>query len=309
MSVLTVVLALFTALSNASASVLQRKAAADQTDGGGRGIRQAVRWLALVLRRPHWLAGAGLLALSTVLQASALAVGSLSVVQPLLASELLFTLMVGSMVFHRRPDRRTWGAFAALAGGLALFLGAAAPSAGRSTAVPGRWAVAGGAALCAVLLFGAAALLVRGAPRALLLGLASAVSFAVTAALMKEVVGELGQGVDVVLTHWPFYAGIVAGTVGFLLLQSAFRAGSLTASQPALTLGDAVTSVALGWVLFEERIALGIRVLPEAVGVALIGLGSIGLASTLATGGAWDAAPVRHDGPGSDTGEPAPGRP
>ncbi|MGW1162531.1 DMT family transporter [Streptomyces sp. NPDC002513] len=303
MSVLTVVLALLTALSNASASVLQRRAAADQA-GGGRGIRQAVRWLVRVLRRPHWLAGAGLLALSTVLQASALAVGSLSVVQPLLASELLFTLMVGSVVFHRRPNRRTWLAFAALAAGLALFLGAAAPSAGRTTAVAGRWAATGAAVLCAVVVFMVAALLVTGAPRAVLLGLASAVSFAATAALMKEVVGQLGDGVVVVLTRWPLYAGIGAGTVGFLLLQSAFRAGSLSASQPALTLGDALTSVALGWVLFEERIALGVRVLPEAVGVALIGAGSVGLAGALTAGGTWDAPPVRRNGPGPGAGEP-----
>ncbi|MET8953652.1 DMT family transporter [Streptomyces sp. NPDC004393] len=307
MSVLTVVLALFTALSNASASVLQRRAATDQAEGG-RGIRQAARWLAQVLRRPHWLAGTGLLALSTVLQASALAVGSLSVVQPLLASELLFTLMVGSVVFHRRPDRRTWLAFAALAAGLALFLGAAAPSAGRTTAVAGRWLVTGTAVLCAVVVLVVAAVPVTGSPRAVLLGLASAVSFAATAALMKEVVGQLGQGADVVVTHWPLYAGIAAGTVAFLLLQSAFRAGSLSASQPALTLGDAVTSVALGWVLFEERIALGVRVLPEVVGVALIGAGSVGLASALAAGGAWDTAPVRRNGPGPGAQEPTPQR-
>ncbi|MEU2880846.1 hypothetical protein ABZ651_32535, partial [Streptomyces sp. NPDC007070] len=98
MSALTIVLALLAALSNASASVLQRRAATDESDPGS-GARQALRWLVRVLRRPYWLAGAGLLALSTVLQAAALAVGSLSVVQPLMASELLFTLAVGSVVF------------------------------------------------------------------------------------------------------------------------------------------------------------------------------------------------------------------
>ncbi len=153
MSYLTVLLALLAALSNASASVLQRRAATEEPEGGA-GVRQAVRWLARVLRRPHWLAGAGLLALSTVLQAFALAVGSLSVVQPLLATELLFTLAVGSLVFRRRPNGRTWLAFAALAIGLAVFLGAAQPSAGRSTAPAERWLMAGGAVL------GLAALLV-----------------------------------------------------------------------------------------------------------------------------------------------------
>ncbi|WP_229858114.1 DMT family transporter, partial [Streptomyces anandii] len=255
MSALTVVLALLAALSNASASVLQRRAATDES-GGGSGARQALRWLGRVLRRPHWLAGAGLLGLSTGLQAAALAVGSLSLVQPLLASELLFTLAVGSVVFHSRPDRRTWLAFAALAFGLALFLGVAAPSAGKATATPGLWLPVGGTLAGVVVLVVVVARTVRGASRAALLGLASAVSFAATAALMKEVMGRLGQGPAAVLTQWPLYVTLATGAVSFLLLQSAFRAGSLTASQPALTLGDAVTSVILGWVLFQEEIGL-----------------------------------------------------
>lgn len=110
---LTVVLALLAALANAAASVLQRRAAADEPEGGKGLRRRCAGWG--VLRRPHWVAGAGMLALSTVLQAAALGVGSLALVQPLMAAELLFTLAVGSLVFHRRPDLRTWLAFVALA--------------------------------------------------------------------------------------------------------------------------------------------------------------------------------------------------
>ncbi|KUJ58124.1 4-amino-4-deoxy-L-arabinose-phosphoundecaprenol flippase subunit ArnE [Streptomyces sp. MBT84] len=307
MSYLTVLLALLAALSNASASVLQRRAATEEPEGGS-GVRQAVRWLARVLRRPHWLAGAGLLALSTVLQAFALAVGSLSVVQPLLATELLFTLAVGSLVFRRRPNGRTWLAFAALAIGLAVFLGAAQPSAGRSTAPAERWLMAGGAVLGLAALLVVAARPVKGAPRAALLGLSSAVSFAATAALLKEVMGRLAQDPGSVLAQWPPYATAGTGTVAFLLLQSALRAGTLTASQPALTLGDALTSVALGWALFDEQIALGVRVLPEVIGIALIGAGSIGLASAPSVSGAWDTAPGGHNGTDPGTQKPAPQR-
>jgi drug/metabolite transporter (DMT)-like permease len=301
---LTVLLALLAALCNASASVLQRRAATDEPEGG-RGVRQAARWLAGVLRRPHWLAGAGMLALSTVLQAAALAVGSLSLVQPLMTSELLFTLAVGSVVFHRNPDRRTWLAFVALGVGLALFLGAANPSPGRSTALPGRWLPAGVSVLCAVALLVIVARLCRGAPRAGLLGLASAVSFAGTAALLKEVVGRAGQESGTVLAQWPPYATVGVGVVAFLLLQSALRAGTLAASQPALTLGDALTSVALGWALFGEQIALGVRILPELVGVALIGAGSIGLARAPSVSGAWDSAPGGRNGADPGTQRPA----
>lgn len=295
----TVVLALLAALSNAAASVLQRRAAADETGGEeGTRVRQAVRWLVHVLRRPYWLAGAAMLALSTVLQAAALAVGSLALVQPLMASELLFTLAVGSLVFRRRPDGRTWAAFASLAVGLSLFLGAAAPSEGTDTAEPEVWLAVGVALLVLVTAVLMASRLVRGAPRAGLLGLASAVSFAATAALMKESVGRLEQGVTVLLSDWPLYATLAAGGLAFLLLQLALLAGSLTASQPALTLGDALTSVALGWVLYQEYIGLGVRLLPEAIGVALIGAGSIGLAAATSADGSWDSAPGRRGGSG-----------
>ncbi|MFE2354282.1 DMT family transporter [Streptomyces parvulus] len=297
MSVLTVLLALFAALSNAAASVLQRRAAAqDEERAGAR--HTMVRSLLRLVRDRYWVAGAALLALTTVLQAAALAVGSLAVVQPLMASELLFTLVVGSAVFHRRPDSRTWVAFVALAVGLALFLGAATPSAGEDTAAEGRWAWAGLALLVLVAGLASIGSLVRGAPRAALFGSAAAVGFGGTAALLKEVTGRLPQGVGAVLTQWPPYATAAVGVVSFLLLQSALRAGTLAASQPALTLGDALTSVALGWALFGEEIALGVRVLPELIGVALIGLGSVGLARAPSVHGAWDTAPAARDGPG-----------
>ncbi|MEU6597725.1 DMT family transporter [Streptomyces flaveolus] len=288
MTALTVLLALLAALSNAGASVLQRRAAVQEPDQGD-GAGSVVRRFAHLLRRPYWLAGAGLLGLSSLLQAGALAVGSLSLVQPLLAAELLFTLAVGSVVFRRRPEARTWLAFVALAGGLALFLLAAAPSPGRATARPGDWLLGGGGALGVVVLLVVVARPTRGASRAALLGLASAVSFAATAALLKEAVGRLGQGPAEMFGHWSLYATGAAGLVAFLLLQGALGAGSLTASQPALTLGDALTSVVLGWLLFGESIHVGLSLLPEAIGVALIGAGSIGLVHSPSVGGEWDA--------------------
>ncbi|WP_405453082.1 DMT family transporter [Streptomyces achromogenes] len=288
MIAVTVLLALLAALANASASVLQRRAAVQETDRGGGSGPGILRRIPQLLRRRSWRAGTAMLVLSGLLQAGALATGSLSLVQPLLAAELLFTLAVGSVVFRRRPDARTWLAFVALAGGLALFLLAAAPSVGRDTARPGAWLLGGGGVLGAVALLWLAARPVRGACRALLLGLASALCFATTAALMKEAVGRLADGPAAMLGHWSPYATGAAGLVAFVLLQGALAAGPLTASQPALTLGDALGSVILGWVLFAETVQLGLRMLPEAAGVALIGAGSIGLARAPSVGGEWD---------------------
>ncbi|MEV6793438.1 DMT family transporter [Streptomyces sp. NPDC051320] len=293
MSVLTAVLALLAALANGAASVLQRRAAIDQakqeTKGGQRGARRTMRRVGQLLRRPIWLAGAAALGLSAVFQAGALAVGSLAVVQPLLASELLFTLLLGSWVFHHRPGLLTWLSFLMLAVGLALFLGSVAPSAGEETATAGRWLPVGICATVAVVALVALARTLRGASRAAALGFATAVCFACTAALIKEVTGHISDGAADLFTTWHLYAMCGAGLLSLLLLQVTLRAGTLAASQPALTLGDALVSVALGWALFDERIALGIHLLVAGLGACLIAAGTTGLAHSPAVAGDWDA--------------------
>ncbi|MET7936443.1 DMT family transporter [Streptomyces sp. NPDC005322] len=290
MSLLAVLLALLSALGNGAASVLQRRAAMDQDreQQGARGIRQNALRLAHLLRRPYWLAGAAAMVVSAVAQVGALAVGRLSVVQPLLVSELLFTLVVGSLVFRHRPDGRTWLSFVTLAAGLALFLAAADPSRGHAMAQNGRWLPVGVAVVLAVGALLAVARALRGAARAAVLGSATAICFACTAALIKEFTGRFSGGVAAVLTSWPLYAVCAVGLLSFLLLQGTLRAGTLAASQPALTLGDALVSIALGWVLFGERVELGLRTLPEIVGIALMAAGIVGLTRSPAMADGWD---------------------
>ncbi|MFF2327198.1 MULTISPECIES: DMT family transporter [unclassified Streptomyces] len=314
MNALAVTLALLAALANGAASVLQRRAAMEQvefeTAGGRPDVRQAARRLTQLVRRPFWLAGASALGMSAALQACALAVGSLSVVQTLMVSELLFTLLLGTAVFHHQPGGRTWMSFLTLAVGLALFLAAAGPSVGEATGRAGTWLVVGA---CAATAVGALTLLARvlgGATSAAALGCGTAISFACTAALIKEVTGRIPEGVAVVLTTGYLYAMCCAGLLSLLLLQSTLRAGTLAASQPALTLGDALVSVVLGTALFGERIGLGAHLLPTVLGACLIAAGTVGLSVSRAAAGHWDstgAPPTteqdRRRSPAEDDGE------
>ncbi len=136
-----------------------------------------------------------------------------------------------------------------------------------------------------------------GAPSAAVLGLATAICFAGTAALIKEVTGRIPEGVAAVLATGYLYAACAAGLLSLLLLQSALRAGSLSASQPALTLGDALVSVGLGKVLFDERVALGSHPVQAAIGICLLAAGTVGLSLSPAVAGKWDAtaAPTGQD--------------
>ncbi|GGI94044.1 DMT family transporter [Streptomyces brasiliensis] len=292
MHVLTVAMALLSALSNAAASVLQRRAAVEPDGVSGRGVKAAAARLAGLLSQPYWWGGAVALILSAVFQVIALDAGQLAVVQPLLASELLFTLLIGAAVFRHRPGAGTWRSFVMLAGGLALFLLSASPSPGGDQAGDLRWLTVGGGSACCVALLLSAALRMRGPLQAATLGTATAACFAVTAALIKEVTGRFSEGPTAVLTTWHTYAGAATGLLSVLLLQWTLRAGTLSASQPALTLGDALISVCLGGLLFGENIALGWRLLPMAVGVGLMATGIVGLTRSpvVAEAGSWDEA-------------------
>ncbi|MFE3636677.1 DMT family transporter [Streptomyces sp. NPDC059168] len=292
MNVLTVITALLSALSNGAASVLQRRAAVEPDDVSGHGARAAAARLSGLLRRPYWWAGALAMSASAVFQVIALDSGQLSLVQPLLASELLFTLLIGAVVFRRRPTAGTWRSFVMLACGLAIFLLSASPAPGDDQASDWDWLAVGGGLACSVAVLLAAARRMRGPLQAATLGTATAACFAVTAALIKEVTARFPAGVTAVLTTWHTYAAAVTGLLSVLLLQWALRAGTLAASQPALTLGDALISVVLGGLLFGESIALGWRMLPEIAGVLLMALGIIGLTRSpvMSAGRSWDTA-------------------
>ncbi|MDF6040699.1 DMT family transporter [Streptomyces sp. JH14] len=274
MIIVSVVLALLAALGNAAASVLQRRAAA--TDPPGPPGSRLLGRLGFIRRR-SWRWGAGLLVVSGVAQALALATGPLAVVQPVMTTELLFTLVLAAVVFRRPPGARTWWAFLGMALGLAAFLLLASPAGGVETVPPRRWLVSAVPAAAVSIMLAVVGMRLQGSARAAVLGSVTAIGFAFTAALIKDTLGLVSGGVGELFATWQIYTAAAVGLGSFLMLQATLRAGSLAASQPALTLGDSLLSVVLGVSLFGERIELGYRVLPEAASLGLIAFASVQL--------------------------------
>ncbi|WP_369276434.1 DMT family transporter [Streptomyces sp. R11] len=273
---LSVLFAMCAALSNAVATVLQRKAAL--TVPSSKGFRAGL--ILDLLRRPVWLAGILAVIAAAVCQALALATGPLTIVQPLFILELPLTLIVASLLMHRRLPGRGWLAVAVVVAGLAVALAAASPSGNRTHVALERWIPA--LAVCMGLVAGLALAALRrpeGRARAACLGAATAISYAVTAALMKAATHILEeQGLTGFLSAWQTYAFAATGVCALFLLENAMQAGPLVASQPALTLGDALVSLALGITLYEESIRTGWWLLPQLFGVALIAAGVLALA-------------------------------
>jgi hypothetical protein len=117
-----------------------------------------------------------------------------------------------------------------------------------------------------------------GGARAVCLGLAAAIGYALTAALMKSATDTLDhQGVAAFFSSWQTYGFATVGVCALFLLENAMQAGPLVASQPALTLGDALVSLSLGVTLYNETVRVGWWLIPEVVGVLLVALGAIGL--------------------------------
>lgn len=274
--VLPVLFALFAALSNALATVLQRRAAltVPQSDGFRIGL------VLDLLRRPLWLAGILAVIAAGVGQALALATGALALVQPLFVLELPLALLIASLMARQRLSGALWLAVAGVVAGLGTVLFAASPEGNRTHVPLDRWGLSLAVCAAAVVALAAAGLSrPPGRARAGCLGAATAVCYALTAALMKSAVHILDErGLGAFLTTWQTYAFGATGLCALLLLEHAMQGGPLVASQPALTLGDAGVSVALGVVLYEEHLRAHWWVVPQLLGIALICAGVLALA-------------------------------
>src|SRR6516165_4626887 len=132
---IAVLAALAAAASFGVAAALQHRQARLTPDAGG------VRLLARLAAQPLWLAGIALAALAYGMQPLALAFGPLTLVAPIVATDLMFALPVAARWSRRPLGARAWLGCTLAAGGVAVFLAASPPSSGRSDAPLGYWAL------------------------------------------------------------------------------------------------------------------------------------------------------------------------
>ena len=205
---------------------------------------------------PLWLVGWVALAGEFVFQALALHLGQMSVVQPLLVTELVFALVLRRFWIHQEIRAVTWWAAAPTCVALHVFIASSEPAGGTVTPTSSAWVRA------AAVIVGTAAVLVflarRGAParRAALLAAATSVLWALVAAFIKATTDTLTHfGPAGMFTHWPVYALAVAGLTAELLNQATLHVGPLSVSQPVLAVVDPIVSIWLSVIIFAESFA------------------------------------------------------
>jgi drug/metabolite transporter (DMT)-like permease len=248
--------------------------------------------LALYLvRNPLWLFGVAATVGAFVLQGLALYNGRLSVVQSILVTELVFTLVIGRGWLRRPVPAAAWASASVTSAGLALFLVMSQPKGGHPQATAAAW-------LPVLLTFGGAAAVATvfasgGSPvrRAALYATASGIVWAVFATFLKSVTDVLGaSGVPAVLGRGAVYGLVVAAIVGTVLTQAALHYGPLRVSQPLMVIVDPVVSIVLGIWLFGEHFE-GSR-WTTAFGAVGFGAMAIGVVCLARTAPSFEAAPA-----------------
>ncbi|HEV7189239.1 MAG TPA: DMT family transporter [Blastococcus sp.] len=263
---LTVLLALLAAATNAVSSVMQRRANRETADTQVSGLRS----ITTLVQRPVWLGGMAMALLSFGFGATALRVGQVSKVQLLMSLELPITLVLAARLFRRRLSKLDWAAVLAMTGGMVLLLTSLQPTGGTHQVTAVDWLLGVGVAGAVVAVLLVVGRRKPGTPRAALFGVASGISFALTAVFLSDALAHgLSWGL---LARWQTYLVPVAGLGAILILQWAMQAGPLVAVQPGVTLADPIVAVVLGIQLFDERVRTGIWLVPELMAaLAVVG--------------------------------------
>jgi hypothetical protein len=272
-TVIAVVAALLAAFCFAVAALVQ------QTVARAAGADEVMhpRLLLDLARRPRWLAGIGLDAMSFLILALALAFGPLALVQPLASLDVLFALPLIARLQGRRLAMGDGIGAVTVAGGIVIFLAVAPPTGGVKAPSLTTWAPVFVAAGTLSAIAALAGLRVSGKARVIWLAVAAGSVYGVLSALTKATVDVVAvRGAGVLLT-WEPWALLLCGIIGALLGQSAYSSGALSLSLPVLDTLAPIVAVVIAATVFDEKLAssawqLGVQLAGGALAVAGIAM-------------------------------------
>lgn len=237
-----------------------------------------VRLLWKLCHRPFWLVGVGMDLVSMGLHVFALSLGTLALVQPLGVTGIVFAIPLAAVLRKQRIRRLDVVAGVAVVLGLFGLLRSLPSS--HLTNVPSVGAVL--LMVLAILAIVAVPTVIShhapGRPRALLLAAAAGTSFGLTAVLVRALLllaRRSGTAPAVVTVS---IAIAVIGSAGYLLLQSAYRAGHFAASVATTMATNPLVAVVVGSILLHEKlpadaghlISMGATALLILAGIALL---------------------------------------
>ena len=244
-------LTLFAALLIGTGFVLQQNMAQRESDARFLSLRLIID----LFHQPRWLLGIGAMVAGQILAAWSIGNLPLAFVEPLLATNLVFALLLAVPI--AKAQLRFWeitGALVLCSGVALLSVSRSAKPIGLSFGSFSHWPAAGAIAFIALVCVQAGRRR-PGRARAMLTGVGAGLVFGIQDALTRQTLQALhNAGFSGMLSTWAPYALVGAGATGIWLMQSAFSAGPLNVSLPAISAGEPVVGILLGVVVFGDRI-------------------------------------------------------
>ncbi|MFD4344415.1 DMT family transporter [Streptomyces coelicoflavus] len=266
---LSVLLSLVSAVAYAGGAIVQERVAASSP-----GAQYAP------LRRPAWWAAVSLNGLGGLLHVVALALGPLSLVQPLGALTIVFALPMAAFFVGRRAGATAWRGALMATVGLAGLLSLVGASDAQSLDTAQRVGAAGvtGGAVVALMIAGRAAHR-HPAVRSILLATASGIAFGMSSVFTKTVAVDWSGGVSV--SDLPSLAVIgVLATAGMVLSQASYRGAGLAAPLATLTVVNPVVAAVVGITMFEETFRYGTTGTALALSCGVVAAGGLIMLTT-----------------------------
>lgn len=253
-TVLAISLSLLAALAFALAAVLQQKGTEGISDDEALGAS----FFATLARRKVWIYGIIADIAGFALQAGALVVGSLLLVQPLLVTTLLFALPLAAWMQKRRLTLAEWFWAAVLMASLIVFMVLGQPGKGIDEPSGEKWImpIAILVPMVVVCVWGASKMS-HGTGRSLVLAVAAGALLGFSAPFTKTGLDAFGTSILAGLSSWEFWAMAITATLGTLWQQSSYQAGDVQTSLPTVTVLKPVIAMALGLTIYQEHLHVG----------------------------------------------------
>jgi drug/metabolite transporter (DMT)-like permease len=239
------------------------------------------RLLLDLMRRPLWWAGIAAMVVGQLLGGLALQLATVSVVEPLLSTNLLFALaFAAALARHRIAWQEVCGSVL-LSAALGVFIAIGNPHSSsdhdQNIAVAALAVDVVGTVVAILVLIGKRSGLVR---ESVLLATGAGLLFGLQDVSTRAVLIRADDHgiVSIFTSMWP-YVVVGAAVIGILLSQSAFKTARLDHSLPPIAAAEPIAGIALGVTLLGDEVSVSVvGLLVESlclvaviVGVAMIG--------------------------------------
>ena len=248
---MVLVLSLAASLFFAAAYVLQYHEAHEAPQG----LFLSPRLLVELAKHKIWVGGIIAMLVGDGLQAWALGIGSLAVIEPVLTASLLFALPLSAAWRREKLARNEWIGAVLVSAGVGLLLGVGSPTEGKADMPQYQWL------LLTLAAWGLALTLVAAGQRApwpsykaALIAGGAGVLFGLQDALTRYCLHWFSRDFVHLALSWQPYVLLITAVYGLVLAQSAYEAGSLSAALPPMIVGEPVIGGLIGIIALNEHL-------------------------------------------------------